>query len=80
MPGLCAEPDLPDIIRLILENVRLGFGWWPAFLKGFQLQQPTKNSKCALLLMFTRRVVACVAPTINSNSADKEVLGGEQHS
>ena len=31
---------------------------------------------CAVLLMFTRRVVACVAPTINSNSVDKAVLGG----
>ena len=26
--------------------------------------------------MFTRRVVVCVAPTINSNSVDKAVLGG----
>ena len=34
----------------------------------------------SLLLMFTRRVVVCVAPTINSNSVDKAVLGGEQHS
>ena len=26
VPGLCAEPDMPDIIRLILGNIRLRSG------------------------------------------------------
>ena len=36
--------------------------------------------RSSYLDLFTRRVVACVAPTINSNSVDKGALGGEQHS
>ena len=35
--GLCAEPDVPDFIRLILGEIRLRFGWLVAVQHGVGL-------------------------------------------
>ena len=50
--GLCAEPDLPDILRLVLGNVRLRSGRWPVFLEGSKggLLFCQRNGKSRLML------------------------------